>query len=202
MTKLFLILFFVTPLLACTAEASNSNQTLVMQHISTIVSGKSNRADRQYWRGLLNWSNECEEGFQYPESVSGIDIYPMNDSDYIIRVTCTLGAYQGYQQFYRLSLAGDKAKVTALLFPLYEVINKHVIKNKPAADICGNVLNNADYKNFTVLNQYSGYGNCGTLTTYKITDDTVTATKFRAAPDCESKTSSRDPDKWTEYRIA
>lgn len=202
MRKFISVLFISTPLLACAAENLDSKSSeVILEHIATITSGKDSRTDREYWRRLLNWSDECESGFHYSESFSGIKIYLGNDEKYILRVTCTLGAYQGYQQFYHLSLSGGKATIKVLQFPLYEVNNKKVLKKTSSSELWGNVLNNSDYKNITILNQYSGYGNCGTLTTYKIVDEKVTATKFRSAPDCESKASSRDADKWPEYPI-
>ena len=201
MKKILSILFFSTPLLACAAGNSSYKSAAILEHISTITSDKGNRTDRQYWRGLLKWDNECESSFQYPEYVSGIKIYTENEKKYIIRVTCTVGAYQGYQQFYHLSLDGDETMVKALVFPLYEESKKKAVIKEMSAEVWGNVLNNSNYKNLTVLNQYSGYGNCGTLTTYKIIDGKVTATKFRTEPDCESSKASRDPERWPEYPI-
>ena len=168
---------------------------------------KNNITDRQYWRKLLNWGNDCESGYHADESSSGLDVYTENKRKYIIHVTCTLGAYQGYQgyqgyqQFYHLTLEGDKTIVKALMFPLYKVSKKKAVKKELAAEIWGNVLNKSDYKNLIILNQYSGYGNCGTLTTYKIINGEVITTQFRSEPDCESKKASRDPDKWPEYSI-
>ena len=201
MKKILSILFFSTPLLACAAGNSDYQPAAILEHIATITSKKSNLTDRQYWRGLLKWDDECESGFHYSEDFSGIDIYPEDDKKYIIQVTCTLGAYQGYQQFYHLSLVGNKTSVKALVFPLYEASKKKTLIKELSAEVVGNLTIDSTYKNLTVHRRYSGYGNCGTLTTYKIIDGKVTATKFRTEPDCESSKASRDPERWPEYPI-
>lgn len=208
MIRILSILLLSVPLLACAAENSSAKSAVVLEHITAITSGKSNRKDRQYWRVLLKWSDECETDFQGPPELqdpedtdTGIYLYPAQNKEYIARVTCTLGSYQGRQSFFYLSLAGDNVITRTLLFPTYEVHNSKAVMKASSAELWGSVLNNSDYKKITILNQYSGYGNCGTLTTYRIDHDKVTAVKLRAAPDCESKTSSRDPNKWPEFPI-
>lgn len=201
MIKYILLIVLSLPLLACADEATPSKSSAIKDQIDTVISGKSNQTNRQYWRPVLNWSAECEEDFQYPDSVSGVDIYPIKDNQYIIQIMCTMGSYQGRQQFFHLTINGDKASVKAMKFPLYEINKKQAVLKESTSELWGNVLNNSDYNKFTILNQYSGYGHCGTLTTYKIINGEVTATKLRAQPDCESKKASRNPNKWPEYAI-
>jgi hypothetical protein len=112
-----------------------------------------------------------------------------------------MGSYQGRQQFFYLQLAGEKVTVKPLVFPLYDINNKKAVLKESSSELWGNVLNNSDHNKFTILNQYSGYGHCGTMTTYSILNGVVTATKLLAQPDCEAKNASRDPEKWPSYAI-
>lgn len=201
MNKIISLLFIFAPLVACAAENSNSKAAVTLEHIRVITSDKSSSTDRQHFRSLLKWSDECESGYEAGESSAGIDIYPENGQKYLIQVTCTLGAYQGYQQFYNLSLEGGKTTVKTLIFPIYEVVGNKKLKKELSADVWGVLNSPPTYKNLTIYRRYSGYGNCGTLTTYKITDGAVRAIKFRSEPDCESETASRDADKWPVYPI-
>lgn len=210
MIRYLSLLLLSIPLLACAAETSDPEKATVEKRISTILSGKSNRDDRQYWQALLKWSDECESAFQGPPELQdpknqdtdpGLKIYPAQNKQHILRVTCTLGSYQGYQQFYQVSLEADKVTINALMFPIFEIGNSKKATKTLSGEVWGNVLRTSDYKNFTVLNRYSGYGHCGTLTTYNIVDGKVTAIKLLAQPDCESSKAGRDPEKWPEYPI-
>jgi hypothetical protein len=210
MIRYLSLLLLCLPLLACAAESTNPEPTAVQKRISTVLSGKSNRADRQYWHAQLKWSDDCESAFQGPPELqdakdpdtdSGLKAYPAENQQYLMRVTCTLGSYQGYQQFYLVTPNNDKATVKALMFPIFKIENKKKVTKTLTSEVWGNVLRTSDYKNLTVLNRYSGYGHCGTLTTYRIINGEVTATKLLAQPDCESSKASRDPEKWAEYPI-
>ena len=201
MIRLFFIMSIMTPLLACATDTAGYESAAIRMQISAAIAGKSKQADRNYWHALLKWSDECESDFNYPETVSGIEIYPESDKQYIVQVMCTFGSYQGRQQFFSLQMAGDKAIIKPLQFPVFDINKKKAVLKESSAELWGNVLNSSDHNKFTILNLYSGYGHCGTLTTYSIINGEVTATKLLAQPDCESKNASRDPEKWPGYSI-
>lgn len=201
MIKYFPLLLLSIPLLACAEENQESKTSALEKQIEIIQSGKSDRSHRDYWHALLKWSDECESDFQYPPSVSGIDIYPEHIKHYIIQVMCTFGSNQGRQQFYFLSLENNKAVVKSMQFPVYEIITGQAHKKETTNELWGSVLNNSSYNKFILLNQYSGYGHCGTLTTYQIINGLVSATTLRAQPDCELENASRDAEQWKEYKI-
>lgn len=188
-------------LLACTAESSDYDPKSLLNDIAVIKSEKSGATDRKYWRGLLKWDDECESGFRADESSSGLDVYSGGEKRHIIQVTCSSGAYQGYQRFYHLVLEGDTTIAKALEFPLYAVSSSKAVRRESSVDVWGNVLMNSGYDALTVLNQYSGYGNCGTLTTYRLVDGNVNAVRFRSEPNCESETASRNPENWPEFAV-
>ena len=57
--------------------------------------------DRKAWREVLKWPDDCEQGFDYPDkSFGGIEFHRLADGQYLVAVTCTLGAYQVYQSYY------------------------------------------------------------------------------------------------------
>lgn len=201
MIRLFFIITLFTPLLACATETAERGTTTIQTRVNAAIAGKTDQSDRKYWHPLLKWTDECESDFSYPESVSGIDIYPDNNNQYIVVVMCTMGSYQGRQQFFYLQLAGEKAIAKPLQFPLFDINNNKAVLKESSSELWGNVLNNSDYNKFTIVNQYSGYGHCGTMTTYSILNGKVTATKLLAQPDCEAKNASRDPEKWPSYAI-
>jgi len=208
MIKYFSILLLCLPLLASATVTSNYDSSTLQTRINTIQSGKSNHADRKYWHHLLKWSDRCESAFQsspelhsLQDNNSGLKIYPAQNKNYIIRITCALGIYQGYQQFYHVSLSDDKVGVKPLVFPIYEMTNSKQVLKTLSGEVWGNVLKTSDYKNLTIVNLYSGYGNCGSSTTYQIINADVSAIKFLTQPDCKLKRASRDPKQWPEYPI-
>ena len=209
MTRYLFILLLSIPLLACAIETTNSNSLMTEHRINSLLSGKSNGLDRQYWRTLLKWSDECESAFQGPEELndadklesdSGLKVYPGNNKQLILRVTCTLGSYQGYQQLYQVSYDTGSITSRPLMFPIFKIENNKV-SAELSIEIWGNFLRTSNYQQITVLNRYSGYGHCGTMTTYSISKGVVTATRLFAQPDCEAKNASRDPEKWPGYTI-
>lgn len=210
MTKYLFLLLISVPLLACAAEKSSSNPITIEQRINSVITGNSNGLDRQYWRTLLKWSDECETAFQGPEDLqdadmtntdSGLKVYPAENKHYILRVTCALGSYQGYQQLYLVSHDEGKVTTKVLMLPVFTFENNKKITKTLSQEIWGNFLRTSDYKQMTILNRYSGNGHCGTMTTYSILNGKVTATKLLAQPDCEAKDASRDPEKWPIYAV-
>ena len=210
MTRYLFLLLFSVPLLACATERVSPESITLEKWVNTIITGKSNNGDRQYWRALLKWSDECESAFQGPAELhdadkvdtdSGLKVYPGQNKQYILRVTCTLGSYQGYQHLYQVSFDNNKITSKNLMFPVFKVENNNKVSTELSSEIWGNFLRASNHKQMTVLNRYSGYGHCGTLTTYSIINGEVTATKLLSQPDCESKNASRDPEKWPGYSI-
>lgn len=210
MTKYLFILLLSLPQLACASDTANSNSITIEQRINSIMIDQSNGLDRQYWRSLLKWSDECEAAFQGPTELlsadmtntdSGLKVYPAENKQYILRVTCALGGYQGYQQLYFVSYEGSTVVTKDLMFPVLTFENSNNITKTLSQEIWGNFLRSSNYKQMTILNRYSGYGHCGTMTTYSIIHGKVTAIKLLAQPDCESKNASRDPEKWASYAI-
>ncbi len=209
MNKYLLLIFLSIPLIACAEDSADYSSTQIQGRINALITNKGNLAERQYWRTLLKWSDECESDFQGPlelrdtqdpEMASGLKVYAGPNKQYVIRVTCTLGAYQGYQQFYHLSLADNSAIAKVLKLPIFDMETRK-INTILSVDVWGNVLKNSTYTALTILNRYSGHGHCGTLTTYQLINGEVSATRLLAQPDCEAENASRDPEKWQEYPV-
>jgi len=201
MNRYVLLLALSVPLLSCAVENTDVEAMKIREQIDRVMSGKSNLADRQYWRNILKWPDECESAFHYPDSVSGIDIYREGKDEFVVQVMCTMGSYQGRQNFFHLSVANEKVKAVMLAFSMYEISNGHAVLKEDVSEVSGNVLNQSTPKRFIILNRYSGYGQCGILTTYRIEDGNVRALSLRAQPDCELADGSRNPELWPEYPI-
>ncbi len=194
------LLLILIPLLSFDVIADDAADVSVSDRVKSIQTSKANRADRQFWRSELKWSDECESSFNYPESVSGITLYPVNSNEYLFRITCTFGSYQGQHHLYLVS-TGQQIQSRAIKLHQYKIESNKVIIKKASTTFWGEVLEGTRPASLKILNLYSGAGHCGILTTYKFVDGKMNTTKIKAQPNCEAQKKVREPEKWREYKV-
>ena len=62
-------------------------------------------------------------------------------------------------------------------------------------------LTTSTVKEFNVLNLYSAYGHCGSLTTYDLTNNQAKVIQLKMQPDCDAKEKIRAPEKWKNFKL-
>lgn len=173
----------------------NSSKLKIIIHDS--INNKSQQADRAVVRKILQWPNSCEERFNFP--TSGLTFFKQTVDEYIAQVTCTYGTYQGMSLFYKINLSETKPTFSQIKLPTYSSKNKSSAEYK--SEIWGNVLTTSTVKGFNVLNLYSGYGHCGSLTTYDLTGKQAKVVQLKMQPNCDAKEKVRDSEKWGNIKI-
>lgn len=161
---------------------SNNLQTI----INNSFQEKSQPSIRAELRKIIKWPDSCEETFTYP--TAGFIFFEKSKNQHIAQIICTYGSYQGMSLFYKVDTSTIKVAIRPLNLPAY--------KKPPMTEIWGNVLTSSTISEFNLLNIYSGYGHCGSLTTYDLSGDKPLIIKLKLQDDCDKKPAIRDPVKW------
>jgi hypothetical protein len=162
------------------------------QQMASKLPARNNRAA---WRQFLKWSDSCEEGFQYPDkNYSGIEIYRLDPARDLVQVTCTLGAYQGYQ-FYYLVERGARLQSQLLSFAVVESSEDGKVEEHQTFELWGTPAFDARTHTLKVLNRLRGLGDCGTLAVYRFSKRTVRLVSLRIKLECDGK-GGEDPEHW------
>lgn len=143
--------------------------------------------NRSAWRGLLKWSNDCEEAFQATASGrSGMQSFSLGDNRRLIEVACAAGAYQGSQEYFLLH--GTQAQ--PLKFTVVEDGNL-----REATEITG--LAEFDEANgvLKVHNRYRGPGDCGSYAIYSFTEAGAQVKELREKAECDGE-GAEHPEQW------
>jgi len=161
------------------------------------ISGQLSYQDRLAWRKILNWSRECEDAFDATMSKehAGLLFHELSDRKYLVEITCTLGAYQGFQNYAYLDLRGDWPVARILSFPAYESEKEGELKKKETAELWGLSGFDPKTKHLIILNRFRGTGDCGTLATYGFHDGFPELVELRADLKCDGN-GERDPQRW------
>ena len=188
----YVILFtFALVSTACAEDDSTKLKSIIQNSINN----QSPASDRLVVRKILNWPGSCDETFNAP--TSGLKFFKQSDTLYITQVVCTYGSHQGMSVFYKLDLSGKNLIAHQLKFPVY---NSN-IKRTNESEVWGNVLTSSTFNKFTILNLYSGYGHCGSMTEYDISGEQPRVSQLKIQPDCEAKNKIREPEKWPIIQI-
>jgi len=164
-------------------------------NLQTIINdsliGKSQASQRAQLRIIINWPDSCEETFTAP--TAGFIFFKKSETQHIAQIICTYGSYQGMSLFYEVDTSATIVTIKPLKLPVY---NK-----SPVTEAWGNILASSTVNAFNILNLYSGYGHCGSLTTYDLSGNTPKIIKLRLQDNCDKKPAIRDPEKWKEVEI-
>jgi len=181
MRLLFILFFVITTNSACANESSQLSKI-----IDDSLNDKSVPEHRAVLHKIIKWPNSCNKTFTYP--TAGIVFLKIDSDTHLLQVTCTYGAYQGMSLFYKVNTSSTNSKLLTL--------PKSYTDKKGESEIWGNVLNDSTAKAFSILNLYSGFGNCGRLTTYDLSQQTPKIISLKRQEDCDKKPLERDPEKW------
>ena len=161
------------------------------------VTGQLSYQDRQAWRKIINWSNDCEEAFDSTMSKedAGLEFYELGEGAYLVEVTCTLGAYQGFQNYSHLTLSGAQPVARTLTFPTYESEDEGKLEKKETEELWGFPEFDLKRKRLTIFNKFRGLGDCGALATYSFQDGAPKLVEVRAKLKCDGQ-GAEDPKQW------
>jgi len=179
------------------SACADDNSSKLQNIIDSSLKNKSKQTDRADIRKTLQWPTSCEERFNFP--TSGLTFFKQSNDQYIAQITCTYGSYQGMSLFYKINLSKNLPTTTQIKLPTYNSKSNSV--SGYSSEIWGNVLTTSTVKEFNILNLYSGYGHCGSLTTYDLSGKLPKIIKLKMQSDCDTKEKIRDYNKWKAIKV-
>jgi hypothetical protein len=161
-------------------------------------------ADRVAWRSRLNWPQDCESTFDYPDkSFAGVTFYELSRGQNLVQVTCTLGSYQGTYVFMLLVESVSPAKTTLLHFVAYEDSGEQGpgrLQKSDTTELTGTPEFDSTTKQLRVLDKFRGLGDCGLQATYSFSKGQPELTLLQGKLNCDGKASS-SPRQWKKLPL-
>jgi Protein of unknown function (DUF1176) len=157
--------------------------------------------DRKAWREILKWPDECERAFDYPDkSYGGIELHQLAEKQYLVQVTCTGGAYQGYQVYYFYDETKQQPTGKLLTFESRESQDEKSLTKTEASELWGQPTFDEKTKELKVFNRFRGIGDCGILATYGFVNGEPELKELRAKINCDGK-GAGNPEKWNRVAL-
>jgi hypothetical protein len=161
------------------------------------------RDGRKAWRQVLDWPDNCEESYDYPDpALGGVAFHALADGRYLAEVVCTLGAYQGYQRYYLLDESPPQPSARPLTFVTYEATGKQGqgLTRVQTEELWGSPEFDSKTKRLKVTNKFRGSGDCGTLAVYAFDADGPQLQELRAKTACDGR-GAGSPEKWPRVKL-
>ena len=157
--------------------------------------------DRKAWREVLKWPDECEQAFDYPDkSYGGIEFNQLAEKQYLVEVTCTGGAYQGYQVYYFYDETKQQPTAKLLTFESRESQDEKSLTKTETSEMWGQATFDEKTKELKVFNRFRGIGDCGILATYGFVNGEPELKELRAKINCDGK-GAGNPEKWNRIAL-
>lgn len=154
--------------------------------------------DRAGWRKLLNWSNDCEEGFRATSSgQSGLQTYALGGGRSLVQVACVAGAYQGSQEYFVI----EGARPRAVSLTTFEAAGPEgtTLERRQVKEITGLAEFDPKTRLLRILNKYRGPGDCGSWAVYDFSGSDAQLKEFRAKVACDGE-GAEHPEQWPLHR--
>lgn len=152
------------------------------------------KAGRASWRQALHWPDDCEEGFDYGDDMGGIEVMEVAPHQWVVEVVCTLGAYQGYQNYF----AFDETQHPPVARPLaLRVYGEDGFTT--TAEIWGRPELDPVKKELVLTNVFRGPGDCGVRSRYRFANGDAQLVEVRAKRACDGKWI--EPEQWPIVKI-
>jgi hypothetical protein len=165
--------------------------------------------DRELWRSVLNWPDECEQRSRAARDIEGgwmhegIFIYPIGENNYIVDVECAMTDKQSEHIYYKITEHADTIESRLLILEQFYYIfapeGKSDLELEGTFDPEGEYIRFKDFLSYgqtpffwdkpfkprlTVEKRYIRAGGCGLLTIYDVSGDCAEVIEFRANLRC------------------
>lgn len=198
-STIILMLLWQTVVAQTIQETDRSPEKLKKENLT--------KTDRLLWRKALQWSETCEKKFGgYDEEFAGLNFYPLRKDEYVVKVTCTLGAYQGDQELYLVQENQGQLQSQGLTFEqIYDDNKKSESHQKDNfyrftdSLVWGTITFDGKKLHLINLNRFRGNGDCGTQTIYDVSKSSPKLIEFRAKIECDEKFIP--PHQWKLYPL-
>lgn len=143
-------------------------------------------ADRNEWRKILRWSEDCEESFNNDEETrAGLTFWSVTKDKVLVEVQCAI-TYQGVQMYFVYNKTSKASQ--PLDFKIYEQNSSGKVAPKIETIIAGFPDFNQQTKILTIETKFRGGADCGSLAKYQINSEGKAELKeFRAKYECDGR---------------
>jgi hypothetical protein len=176
--------------------------------------------DREMWRSVLNWPDECEQRSRFFRDREGgwvhegIFIYPIGENNYIVDVHCTMTDRESEHIYYKMTEHTDTIESRVLILEQFYYVfapgGKSDLELEGKADRKGEYIRFKDCLTYghtlspwegpfeprlEVKKEYIRAGVCGLYTIYDVSGDCAEVTEFRANLRCHPDAAAI-PEEW------
>ena len=155
-----------------------------------------NQKDRQAWRKILKWSQECDDAYgDHGEDAAGLRFYQLAARKYLVEVECEVAAYQSDMLYLLYDESASPARSKLLTFKIYTGETEQSMKQIETGSLLGESAFDDQRKTLTVFYRLSRLGACGTVATYSFPRDEPVLTDFRVKFTCDGE-GEEDKSRW------
>ena len=146
---------------------------------------------------MLRWPETCEEAHDSTaiHADAALKFHPIAPRRWVVKVDCTLGAYQGYAIYLLLDERVTPPAVTLLQFRTYTAPEERKLVRTVTTELWGQAEIHDDTKELVVWNRYRGPGDCGALVTYALASGRPRVKEFRSKNVCDGL-GAEGPGRW------
>jgi hypothetical protein len=153
-------------------------------------------ADRQAWREILKWSQECEADFgDHGADYAGLEFYKLTPGRYLVEVECEIAAYQSVKFYLLYDENVSPARSKFLTFKIYSGENERSMIQTKTDALLGVSTFNHKQKTLTIFSKLSRFGDCGSIATYSFRSGEPVLTDFRIKLNCDGS-GMENPYRW------
>lgn len=145
-------------------------------------------ADRQAWRKILKWPQDCDDAFRNQgEDYAGVNFYRLAARKYLVEVECEVAAYQSVRLYLLYDESTSPARSKPLTFKSYSGETEDSLKETQQESLLGESTFDNRRKTLTVLYKLSRLGDCGSLATYSFRSGTPVLIDYREKFTCDNE---------------
>jgi|HubBroStandDraft_6_1064221.scaffolds.fasta_scaffold410449_2 hypothetical protein len=161
--------------------------------------GTRSAADRVAWRSILHWPASCESGWrEAAQAGSGVGLLPAGADRRLVAVDCYFGAYQGVTMLYLVGMT--RSVVGPLPLQLYGDPGSGRPRATRQSQILGVLSFASDSLTLHVWDKFSGAGDCGIYSTFRLAGSRFVPVAVRAKLACNGKPPLQ-PGRWPQLPL-
>jgi hypothetical protein len=147
---------------------------------------------RAAWRGLLAWSDDCEDAFQatHVGEDGGVAVHTLSGNVSLVEVLCASGAYQPSHVVFRLDERSAAPKAMLLTFDSFVSEDGTALTRSQATEIWGETSLRDGATELTVLAVARQTADCGVWTRYDVSGDAPQLIEVRSGLPCPARAAA------------
>ncbi len=112
-------------------------------------------------------------------------VYPVSDRQYLVELLCFMGAYQGSYEYLLYRSTPTSAEVSPLKLDRFEPNDAGKLAKINTRAVSGLPSYNPEQKTLTMVTQYRGLADCGSMAQYQWQGDNFELLEYRSKAECD-----------------